>query len=138
MNIWLGIPFMMVMLVSAMQSIPRDMYAAAELDGVSRFRQFVSLTLPALKNAIVPLMLLDFIWSFNMFNTIYLLTRGSPFIAFGEPGATDILVTYIFEVAFESGHYGIAAAWSVAIFLGLVAFSFAYAKQTRVIDGVQR
>ena len=137
-NIWLGIPFMMVMLVSAMQSIPRDMYAAAELDGVSRFRQFVSLTLPALKNAIVPLMLLDFIWSFNMFNTIYLLTRGSPFIAFGEPGATDILVTYIFEVAFESGHYGIAAAWSVAIFLGLVAFSFAYAKQTRVIDGVQR
>ena len=137
-NIWLGIPFMMVMLVSAMQSIPRDMYAAAELDGVSRFRQFFSLTLPALKNAIVPLMLLDFIWSFNMFNTIYLLTRGSPFIAFGEPGATDILVTYIFEVAFESGHYGIAAAWSMAIFLGLVAFSFIYAKQTRVIDGVQR
>ena len=114
------------------------MYAAAELDGVSRFRQFLSLTLPALKNAIVPLMLLDFIWSFNMFNTIYLLTRGSPFIGFGEPGATDILVTYIFDVAFEAGHYGIAAAWSVTLFLGLVAFSYIYAKQTRVIEGVGR
>ena len=65
-----------------------------------------------------------------MFNTIYLLTRGSPFIGFGEPGATDILVTYIFDVAFEAGHYGIAAAWSVTLFLGLVAFSYIYAKQT--------
>ena len=137
-NIWLGIPFMMIMLIGAMQAIPHDMYAAAELDGVSRFRQFLSLTLPALKNAIVPLMLLDFIWSFNMFNTIYLLTRGSPFIGFGEPGATDILVTYIFDVAFEAGHYGIAAAWSVTLFLGLVAFSYIYAKQTRVIEGVGR
>ena len=84
-NIWLGIPFMMVMLVSAMQSIPRDMCGCR----VGRRFSIPSVriaNLPALKNAIVPLMLLDFIWSFNMFNTIYLLTRGSPFIAFGDPG----------------------------------------------------
>lgn len=136
-NIWLGAPFMMMALSGALQSLPRESYEAAEVDGVHPWRQFLHLTLPSLKSIVVPLSLLGFIWTFNMFHVIFLLTRGKPDVAFGEPGATDILITYVYDVAFEYGNYGIAAAWSVAIFLMLFAFSWFYLKQTRAIEAIR-
>ncbi len=133
-NIWLGVPFMMMTLSGALQALSADMFEAAEIDGVSRWDQFRFLTLPNLKSTMVPVSLLGFIWTFNSFNTIYLLTRGQPYIGFGEPGATDTLITYVFAVAFEYGHYGFAAAWSVLIFLMLVGFSWTYIKRTRATE----
>ena len=133
-NIWLGVPFMMMTFSGAMQALSKDMFEAAELDGVSRWDQFRYLTLPNLKSTAVPVSLLSFIWTFNSFITIYLLTRGQPYIGFGEPGATDTLITYVFAVAFEYGHYGIAAAWSVLIFLMLVGFSWVYLQKTRATE----
>ena len=134
-NIWLGVPFMMMSLSGALQSIPRDMYEAAEVDGVSNWDQFRHLTLPNLKSALVPLSLLGFIWTFNMFNVIYLMTDGGPNLGYG-PGSTDILITYVYDVAFIDGQYGIAAAWSVVIFAMLVAFSWRYMKQTNATEAV--
>ena len=133
-NIWLGVPFMMMTLSGAMQALSKDMFEAAELDGVSRWDQFRFLTFPNLKSTMVPVSLLSFIWTFNSFNTIYLLTRGQPYIGFGEPGATDTLITYVFAVAFEYGHYGVAAAWSVLIFLMLIGFSWTYLQRTRATE----
>jgi arabinogalactan oligomer/maltooligosaccharide transport system permease protein len=133
-NIWLGVPFMMAAFSGALQALGQDMFEAADVDGVSRWDQLVYLTLPNLKSTLVPVSLLGFIWSFNAFNTIYLLSRGGPYVGFGEPGATDILVTYVFEVAFTYGHYGLAAAWSVLIFLMLVGFSWVYLKRTRATE----
>ena len=133
-NIWLGIPFMMMVLSGALQGISTDMFEAAELEGVSRWDQFVHLTLPNLKGILVPITLLGFIFTFNNFNTIYLMTRGNPYVGFGEPGGTDTLVTYVFSVAFDYGQYGVAAAWSVAIFLLLVAFSYVYVKRSGVLE----
>lgn len=135
-NIWLGIPFMMMSLSGALMAIPRDMYEAADLDGVSKWDQFIHLTLPNLKSTITPLSLLGFIWSFNMFTVIYLITRGNPSVDFGQPGATDILITYVYDVAFDYGRYGVAAAWSVIIFLMLVAFSWVYVKKTKATEAV--
>jgi len=133
-NVWLGIPFMMMVLSGALQGISTDMFEAAELEGVSRWDQFVHLTLPNLKGILVPISLLGFIFTFNNFNTIYLMTRGNPYVGFGEPGATDTLVTYVFSVAFDYGQYGVAAAWSVAIFFLLVAFSYVYVKRSGVME----
>ena len=133
-NIWLGVPFMMMSLSGAIQSLPQDMYEAAEVDGISVWHQFRYLTLPNLKSAIVPLSLLGFIWTFNMFNVIYLMTDGGPNLRFGEPGETDILITYVYDVAFRDGAYGVAAAWSVIIFLMLVAFSWVYMKRTNATE----
>ncbi len=133
-NIWLGIPFMMVTLTGGLKALSNDMFEAAELDGVSRWDQLRFLTLPNLKGTLVPVSLLGIIWSFNSFNTIYLLSRGGPYVGFGEPGATDILVTYVFNVAFTQGRYGVAAAWSVLIFLMLMAFSWVYLKRTRAME----
>ncbi len=133
-NIWLGVPFMMMTFSGAMQALSKDMFEAADLDGVSRWDQFRYLTLPNLKSTAVPVSLLSFIWTFNSFITIYLLTRGQPYIGFGEPGGTDTLITYVFAVAFEYGHYGVAAAWSVLIFLMLVGFSWVYLQKTRATE----
>ncbi len=135
-NIWLGVPFMMMSLSGALQSLPQEMYEAAELDGISSWRQFRHLTLPNLKSAMVPLSLLGFIWTFNMFNVIYLMTDGGPNLYFGEPGSTDILITYVYDIAFRDGAYGVAAAWSVVIFLMLLGFSVVYMKQTNATEAV--
>ena len=135
-NIWLGVPFMMMSISGALQSLPRDMYEAAEVDGVSGWKAFQHLTLPNLRSALVPLSLLGFIWTFNMFNVIYLMTDGGPNLYFGEPGQTDILITYVYDVAFREGAYGVAAAWSVIIFMMLFAFSWYYMKQTNATEAV--
>ena len=135
-NIWLGVPFMMMAMSGALQSVPQEMMEAAEVDGVGRWRQFRHLTLPSLKSVVVPLSLLGFIWTINMFHVIYLMTRGAPYVGFGEPGATDILITYVYDVAFEYGNYGVAAAWSVAIFLILLGFSWLYLKKTRALEAI--
>ena len=134
-NIWLGVPFMMMSLSGALQALPKEMYEAAKLDGVGSWDTFRHLTLPNLKSALVPLSLLGFIWTFNMFNVIYLLTDGGPDLYFGEPGQTDILITYVYDVAFRDGAYGVAAAWSVVIFLMLLAFSWSYMKRTNATEG---
>jgi arabinogalactan oligomer/maltooligosaccharide transport system permease protein len=133
-NIWLGVPFMMMSLSGAIQALPRDMYEAAELDGVSDWNAFRHLTLPNLKSALVPLSLLGFIWTFNMFNVIYLMTDGGPDLYFGQPGQTDILITYVYDIAFRDGAYGVAAAWSVIIFFMLLTFSWTYMKQTNATE----
>ena len=125
---------MMMSLSGAIQALPQDMYEAAEVDGISTWNQFKHLTLPNLKSALIPLSLLGFIWTFNMFNVIYLMTDGGPNLRFGEPGETDILITYVYDVAFRDGAYGVAAAWSVVIFLMLVAFSWVYMKRTNATE----
>tara|TARA_Y100001968_G_C19426316_1_gene754575 strand:+ start:145 stop:1623 length:1479 start_codon:yes stop_codon:yes gene_type:complete len=135
-NIWLGIPFMMMSISGALQALPKDMYEAAEVDGISNFSRFRYLTLPNLKSALVPLSLLGFIWTFNMFNVIYLMTDGGPNLDFDGPGSTDILITYVYDVAFRDGAYGVAAAWSVVIFLMLVVFSWTYMKKTNATEAV--
>jgi arabinogalactan oligomer/maltooligosaccharide transport system permease protein len=133
-NIWLGVPFMMMSISGALQALPRDMYEAAEIDGINGWDAFRYLTLPNLKSALVPLSLLGFIWTFNMFNVIYLMTDGGPNLYFGEPGQTDILITYVYDVAFRDGAYGVAAAWSVIIFMMLLTFSWNYMKQTNATE----
>jgi len=86
-NTWLGFPFMMVVSLGALQSIPQDLYEAAEVDGASKWVQFRRITLPLLKPALLPSVILGSVWTFNMFNIIYLVSGGEP------GGATYILVS---------------------------------------------
>ena len=127
---------MMMSISGALQALPKDMYEAAKVDGIGAYDRFRYLTLPNLRSALVPLSLLGFIWTFNMFNVIYLMTDGGPNLDFDGPGSTDILITYVYDVAFRDGAYGVAAAWSVVIFLMLVAFSWTYMKRTNATEAV--
>lgn len=111
-NTWLGFPFMMVVALGALQSIPRDLYEAAATDGASAWQKFCHITLPSLRPALGPAVVLGAIWTFNMFNVIYLVSDGQP------GGSTNILVTEAYRWAFERGErYGMAAAYATLIFI---------------------
>ncbi|WP_193189287.1 extracellular solute-binding protein [Microbulbifer taiwanensis] len=122
-NLWLSIPFMMVVILGGLQSIPRELYEAARVEGAGRWFQFRSITLPLLKPVLVPATILSVVWTFNMFNVIYLVSDGAP------AGANDILITRAFRIGFEKYQYAYAAAYSMVI----LALLFCYALwQTRV------
>ena len=135
-NVWLGFPFMMMVFSGALQSMPKELYEAAEVEGLSKWQQFRHITLPLLKPTANPVSLLGFIWTFNMFNVIYLMTAGGPVVEIGGPGGTDILITYVYDLAFPGGFYGLAAAWSVVIFLMLIGFSALYTKLSKATEAV--
>ncbi|MFZ5477011.1 MAG: extracellular solute-binding protein [Myxococcota bacterium] len=116
-NTWLGFPFMMVVTLGALQSIPRDLEEAAEVDGASAWQRFRHVTLPLLAPALLPAVVLGSVWTFNMFNVIYLVSGGEP------DGSTDILISQAYRWAFTRGHrYGYAAAYAVIIFGVLVLY----------------
>ncbi|MFT6400354.1 MAG: arabinogalactan oligomer/maltooligosaccharide transport system permease protein [Bradymonadia bacterium] len=118
-NTWLGFPFMMVVSLGALQAIPRDLEDAAEVDGASRWQRFRHITLPLLKPALVPAVVLGTVWTFNMFNIIYLVSGGAP------DASTDILITEAYRWAFERGdRYGYAAAYGVLIFGVLLLYTW--------------
>ncbi len=117
-NTWLGFPFMMVVAIGALETIPKDMYEAAKVDGASPWQRFRHITLPHLRPALLPAVTLGAIWTFNMFNVIYLVSDGSP------GGSTDILVTEAYKWAFERGErYGVASAYATLIFLILLLWT---------------
>ncbi len=129
-NTWLGFPFMMVVSLGALQSIPGDLYEAAWVDGASRWQRFSRITLPLLMPALVPAVIMGVVWTFNMFNIIYLVSGGAP------DGATDILITDAFRWAFERDKYGYAAAYSTLIFVILLTFTIATNRITGATKGV--
>ena len=129
-NAWLSVPFMMVISLGALQSISADLYEAARVDGATRWQQFRSITLPSLKPALVPAIILSVIWTFNMFNIIYLVSAG-------EPGhSTEILITQAYKFAFEQYRYGYAAAYSMVIFAILLAYGVWQNKVTKATEGI--
>jgi arabinogalactan oligomer/maltooligosaccharide transport system permease protein len=129
-NGWLSFPFMMVISLGALQSIPADLYEAATVDGASRWRQFRSITLPSLKPALIPAIILSVIWTFNMFNIPYLVSGG-------EPGhSTEILITQAYKFAFEQYRYGYAAAYSTVIFVILLIYGTWQNRVTRATEGL--
>lgn len=125
-NVWLGVPFMMVALLGGLQSIPSELYEAAEMDGASPWQRFVEVTLPGLRPVSNSVILLGTIWTFNMFPIIYLVSRGGP------SGGTEILVTGAFRAAFEGiRNYGFSAAYGVVILSILVLYSMVYRRVLR-------
>jgi arabinogalactan oligomer/maltooligosaccharide transport system permease protein len=127
-NGWLSFPFMMVVSLGALQSIPAELYEAARVDGASRWQQFLAITLPSLKPALVPAIILSVVWTFNMFNIIYLVTGGEP------SNSTEILVTQAYKYAFERYRYGYAAAYSTVIFGILLLYSVAQNRMSRATE----
>ena len=130
-NIWLGFPFMMVIALGGLQSIPVELYEAARVDGANRWQQFKSITLPMLKPVMIPAIVLGTVWTFNNINVIWLVSNG------GEPSnQTHILVSYVYKAAFNLYRYGYAAALSMVIFIILLSFVLYFLKRTRAIAGV--
>ncbi|MEU4205070.1 sugar ABC transporter permease [Streptomyces sp. NPDC045470] len=126
-NVWLGVPFMLVALLGGLQSIPGELYEAAEMDGANAWQRFRNITLPGLRGVSSTVILLSTIWTFNMFPVIYLLTRGGP----GD--ATEILVTYAYRLSFVDSprDFSGSAAWGVLILLLLSLIAVVYRRSLR-------
>lgn len=128
-NTWLGFPFMMVVTLGALQSIPKDLYEAADIDGANRWQKFRQVTLPLLKPALVPAIILGVVWTFNMFNVIYLVSGGAP------ENQTNILITEAYYAFKVLGREELAAAYSLLIFFMLLAYGWMQNKVTRATEG---
>ena len=128
-NIWLGFPFMMVIALGGLQSIPEELYEAADVDGASKWFQFWNITAPLLRPVMIPAITLGIIWTFNNINVVYLVSNG------GEPAdSTHILVSYVYKAAFNMYRFGWAAALSVVIFAILFIFAQVFLKRTRATE----
>ncbi len=129
-NVWLGIPFMMVVILGGLQSISQEYYEAAEIDGASKWQQFRHITLPLLRPVLVPATILGTVWTFNRFEVIYLVTQGGP------QEKTDILVSSLYKAIFQFYRYGFSAAFALVIFFILLLWSIFYLRITRGLRGV--
>jgi arabinogalactan oligomer/maltooligosaccharide transport system permease protein len=119
-NVWLGFPFMMIVALGGLQSIPPDLYESAKIDGANSWQRFRLITWPMLQPVIRPAALLGCIWTFNTLNVIWLVSNS------GEPAdQTHILVSYVYKAAFNLYRYGYAAALSMIIFIILIGMTLA-------------
>ena len=108
---------MMVITLGGLQSIPRELYEAAKVDGANRWQQFRHITIPMLIPILIPAIILGVIWTFNNINVVWLVSNG------GEPSnQTHILVSFVYKSAFNLYRYGYAAALSMIIFFILLIF----------------
>jgi arabinogalactan oligomer / maltooligosaccharide transport system permease protein len=130
-NVWLGFPFMMVIALGGLQSIPQELYEAADMDGASSWHRFRHITAPLLKPVMVPAIILGVVWTFNNVNVVWLVSNG------GEPNdQTHILVSYVYKAAFSMYRFGWAAALSIVIFGILFAFTQVFLRRTRATEAV--
>lgn len=135
-NLWLGFPYFMLICSGALTAISPELYDAAEVDGASIWQRFRNITLPLLLVAVGPLLVASFVFNFNNFNIIFLFIEGGPPIAGAstEAGHTDILISYVYNLAFAGGRgaqYGLAAAITIVVFIIVAAmalFQFRFTK----------
>ncbi|MEM9577596.1 MAG: sugar ABC transporter permease [Pseudomonadota bacterium] len=116
-NIWFGVPFFAITLLAALQSIPGELYEAAEIDGATPWQSFTKITLPFLAPMIAITVMLRTIWIANFADLIFVMTGGGP------ANSTQILSTYIFTTAFRKLDFGYASTIAVALLLILLVYA---------------
>jgi arabinogalactan oligomer/maltooligosaccharide transport system permease protein len=136
---WMGYPYMFLVCTGALQSIPGDLKEAASVDGAKPVYAFRTIVFPLLLVALAPLLIASFAFNFNNFNAIFMVSEGGPFPPDNpQIGATDLLITYTYRLAFgaQGAQYGFAAAVSVFIFLIVAVFSIVGFRRTRALEEV--
>jgi ABC-type sugar transport systems, permease components len=136
-NTWLGYPYMMILCMGMLKSIPEDLYEASAMDGAGPLQNFFKITVPLLMKPLTPLLIASFAFNFNNFVLIQLLTNGSPDIlgATTPAGTTDLLVSYTYRIAFQGAggqDYGLAGAIATVIFLIVGALALLNLKLSKV------
>ncbi|HCM26346.1 MAG: ABC transporter permease [Treponema sp. GWB1_62_6] len=119
-NVWIGIPFNMILLSTGLTTIPTELYETASIDGASRAQAFFRITLPMLKPAIESVLILGFIYTFKVFDLVFVMTNGGPV------NSTHLLSTYSYKLSFSLFKYSQGAATANILFAILFAVSIAY------------
>ncbi|HEX6507671.1 MAG TPA: ABC transporter permease subunit, partial [Chloroflexota bacterium] len=137
-NAWIGFPFMMTACLGALQSISPDLTEAALVDGAGIITRFLRITFPLLRSATLPLVISSFAYNLNNFGAVYLLTSGGPPRLGHIAGATDILPSYTYTLAFANQRYGLACAYAILIFFFIGTLSGLQMKFSRAFEEVDR
>jgi multiple sugar transport system permease protein len=121
-NIWKEFSFVMIMMIAGLQTVPEGLLRAARVDGAGVWQSFWHITVPHLKNVILITTLLLFVANLNSFTLVYLMTGGGP------ANASQLWITQIYNIAFRSQGYGLASAYSVVLFLVMIAAGWYYVR----------
>ena len=119
---WLGISFVSMMFLAALEQIPTSLYEASEIDGANKTRQFFDITLPGIRQTFVTILILVTIWTFNSFNVIYVLTQGGPM------RSTETLIIKIYQEAFSRFNIGASSALTMIVVVILSLMTFIYSR----------
>ncbi|QCT01439.1 binding-protein-dependent transport system inner membrane component [Paenibacillus algicola] len=131
-NMWVGIPVSMLLIMSVLTTIPKDLYEAAEVDGASGYQKFRIITLPMILFSTAPVLITQFAGNINNFNAIFLLTNGNPVVGdYQYAGATDLLVTWLYKLTLDQQRYNMASAVGIIIFLIIASFSIYNYRRSR-------
>lgn len=122
--VWIGIPFFAINILAALQSVPGEIYEAADVDGCGVFRKFFSLTIPFIKPTIIMTILLRTIWIFNSFDLVVIITEGGP------ANYSQTLPSYMYTQAFSSYDFGLAGAFGVLLMVILSVYALIFLKIT--------
>jgi arabinogalactan oligomer/maltooligosaccharide transport system permease protein len=116
-NIWVGIPYTMLITSGILMNIPADLYESAAIDGASPARMFWSITLPYMLFVTTPYLITSFVGNINNFNVIYLLTKGGPLVTdYYQAGKTDLLVTWLYKLTVDKQNYSLASTIGIFVF----------------------
>ncbi len=121
-NTWRWFPFLAIIILAALQTIPVEQYNAASIDGANSFQKFIYITFPMMRPTLSVLGLIGTLWSINIFDVIYMLTRGGP------AGATETIPVFVYQKAFQEYAMNKASAAAVILFLFLCVFVVFYFK----------
>ena len=123
-NIWIGIPFNTILLATGLTTIPQELYEAAAIDGANGFKKFTSITLPLLRTTVESVLILGFIYTFKVYDLVYVMTGGGPV------NSTHLLSTYSYKLSFDLFQYSKGSAVANVLFLILLTVGIVYLRIT--------
>jgi multiple sugar transport system permease protein len=121
-NIWIGIPFNMMLLVNGLNQIPGEIYESTSLDGANKWQTLVKITIPMIKPAIMSVLTLGFVYTFKVFDLVWVMTKGGPV------NATELVSTYSYRLSFQEFEFSKGAAVANVMFVILMLVGFLYIK----------
>lgn len=139
-NMWVGIPFTMLLATSIIMNLPQEQLEAAEIDGANKFQIFRNITFPQILLIMMPNLIQQFIGNINNFNVIYLLTGGNPTNPdYYQAGSTDLLVTWLYKLTVSAADYNLASVVGILIFAISAIFSLlAYTRTNSYKEGAAK
>lgn len=134
-NLWVGIPYTMLISSGVLMNIPEDLYEASRIDGAGTVAQFFNITMPYMLQVTTPYLITQFVANINNFNVIYLLTQGDPkSLNLYQAGETDLLVTWLYKLTVNEQNYALASTIGIIIFVICAAVSLLTYNRSRAVQ----
>jgi arabinogalactan oligomer/maltooligosaccharide transport system permease protein len=134
-NLWMSYPFFMFIILGALQSVPGELYEAARVDGAGFWVQLRQITLPLIRPAVLPAIVLSALTTFQMFNTVWIITQGGPFTSVRGMGPTEFVMIYGYRYGIQQNLYGLMSAFAVIVFIVLFAATIVNLRTTKLTKG---